>query len=262
MPGAPEQLEHRGLRKFRRAAGAAVDRIEHAAELARGVVELGRPIVTRAGRPRRRGEPRHQRRAVLLDLLRLLAEQPRDLAQHVDEGRPAVARALRKISAAPDRLAVGREKHGQRPAAVLAEVMQRRHVDLVDVGPLLAIDFDVDEQLVHHAPRWRRPRNSRAPSRGTSGRRRSRPRAGSACWCAWPRPAPRAPRATSRPDCPCAAADRARLVGEAIELRGGGRIHHDGVSALVRTEDNSFRRERMPLPEAGVFAKASMMPSN
>ena len=29
-------------------------------------------------------------------------------------------------------------------------MMQRRHVDLVDVGPLLAVDLDVDEQLVHH----------------------------------------------------------------------------------------------------------------
>jgi len=33
---------------------------------------------------------------------------------------------------------------------MLAEVMQRRHVDLIDVGPLLAIHFDIDEQLVHH----------------------------------------------------------------------------------------------------------------
>src|SRR4051812_42432926 len=29
--------------------------------------------------------------------------------------------------------------------------MQRVHVDLVDVGPLLAVDLDVDEQLVHQA---------------------------------------------------------------------------------------------------------------
>jgi hypothetical protein len=28
--------------------------------------------------------------------------------------------------------------------------MQRRHVDLIDVRPLLAIDFDVDEEFVHH----------------------------------------------------------------------------------------------------------------
>ena len=82
---------------------------------------------------------------------RLVAEQPRDFAQHVDEGRPAVARRLRKVGAAPDRLAGGREKHRQRPAALLAQMMQRLHVDLVDVRPLLAIDLDVDEQLVHHA---------------------------------------------------------------------------------------------------------------
>ena len=55
-----------------------------------------------------------------------------------------------------------------------------------------------------------RPRSSRAPSRGTSGRPHSRPRAGSACWCAAPRRALRAPMATSRPDCAGAAADTAR----------------------------------------------------
>ena len=38
---------------------------------------------------------------------------------------------------------------GQPPCS--PEQMQRIHVDLVDVGPLFAIDFDVDEQLVHHA---------------------------------------------------------------------------------------------------------------
>ena len=37
-----------------------------------------------------------------------------------------------------------------RPAAVLAHQVQRRHVDLVDVGPLFAVDLDVDEQVVHH----------------------------------------------------------------------------------------------------------------
>ena len=35
-------------------------------------------------------------------------------------------------------------------ARLLAQMMQRAHVDLVDVGPLLAIDLDADEQLVHH----------------------------------------------------------------------------------------------------------------
>ena len=68
-----------------------------------------------------------------------------DLVQHIDKGRFAVTRGLGKVSAAPDRLAGGGEKHGQLPAALLAQMMQRRHVDLIDVGAFLAIDFDVDE---------------------------------------------------------------------------------------------------------------------
>ena len=94
--GAPQELEQSGLRKFRRAAGAAVDRIDDAAELTRGVVELGGADRDGAGLPRGGGQPLHQRGAIVLDLLRLFAEQPGDLAQHVDEGGPAVARGFGK----------------------------------------------------------------------------------------------------------------------------------------------------------------------
>ena len=117
----------------------------------RGAVELRRADHHASLRPRALRQPRHQRAAVLLDALRLLPVHALDLAQHVDEGRLAVARALGEIGAAPERLAGGREEHGERPAAVLAQQMQRRHVDLIDVGALLAVDFDVDEQIVHHA---------------------------------------------------------------------------------------------------------------
>ena len=85
LPGAPQQLEQRGLRKFRCAAGAAVHRIDEAAELARGVVELGHADCYAAGRPCRGGKTLHQSGAVVLDLLRLLAKQARDLAQHIRE---------------------------------------------------------------------------------------------------------------------------------------------------------------------------------
>jgi len=34
---------------------------------------------------------------------------------------------------------------------VLAEMMQCRHVDLIDVGALLAVDLDVHEQVIHDA---------------------------------------------------------------------------------------------------------------
>src|SRR5262249_52555694 len=65
--------------------------------------------------------------------------------------RSTVPRGLREVSASPDRLAIAIEKHGQRPAAVLTKMVQSRHVDLVNIGPLLAVDFDVDEQFVHDA---------------------------------------------------------------------------------------------------------------
>src|SRR5262245_17985743 len=34
-------------------------------------------------------------------------------------------------------------------------MMQRRHVDLIDVGAFLAVHFDVDEEIVHHLCGWR-----------------------------------------------------------------------------------------------------------
>ena len=76
--------------KFRRAAQAAVGRVDRAAELhARAGRARCAPIVTLPAGRAPAVEPLHQRIAVLLDLVRLLAKQPRNLAQHVDEGRPA-----------------------------------------------------------------------------------------------------------------------------------------------------------------------------
>ena len=150
-PRAPQHLQQRRLRKFGRAAQAAVDGIEHVADLRRRGIELAQADGDFAGRPRLLGKPRQQRVAVLRDLVRFFAEQPRHFAQHVGESRPPEARRVRKISAAPHRLALRRQEHGERPAALLAKQMQRVHVDLVDVGPFLAVDFDVDEQFVHHA---------------------------------------------------------------------------------------------------------------
>jgi len=150
LPGAPEELEQHRLRELGGAAGAAMDRIDDAAELLGGAVELRPADHHPALRPRGFGKPRHQGRSVLLDRLGVVAEDARNVFKHIHEGGLAVAAGLRKIRAAPERLACGREEHRQRPAAVLAHEMQRRHVDLVDVGPLLAVDLDVDEQRIHH----------------------------------------------------------------------------------------------------------------
>ena len=182
------------------------------------------PIGHPARLARGAGEPLHQRGAVLLDLLRLFAKQPRDLVQHIDKARPAVARRRRKIRAAPDRLAVGGEKHGQRPAALLAQMMQRRHVDLIDVRPFFAIDFDVDEQLVHD-PRdgvilEAFVRHHVAPvARRVADREQDR-LAGALGFAQ----APPGPTPTNRLDCACAAGDTGSFPAPAGFRAGLGRL--------------------------------------
>ena len=71
--------------------------------------------------------------------------------QNLIEPRHA-ARALRRpIRAAIKRLQLGRQKHAHRPAAVPREHLHRVHVNLIEVRPLLAIDFDRHEVLIEHA---------------------------------------------------------------------------------------------------------------
>ena len=209
LAGAPEQFEQAALGKLRRAAQSPVLRVDRARDAARHAIELGEPDHDLALGPRLLGKPRHQGIAVLADAVRLLAEQPRELAQHIGECRAAVARLLREVRAAPHRLARGRQEHRERPAALLAEQMQRVHVDLVDVGPLLAVDLDADEQLVHHARRRlvleALVRHHMAPVAGrVSDREQDR-----LVRAASPRRAPPVPTRASRPDCAGAAADTA-----------------------------------------------------
>ena len=76
-----------------------------------------------------------------------------DGAQHLGEARPAPALLRREIGAAPEGMAVGRQEHGERPAALLAQQGQGRLIDGIEVGPLLAVDLDVDVELVHQRGR-------------------------------------------------------------------------------------------------------------
>ena len=102
----------------------------------------------------------------------------------------------------------GVEEHRHRPAALPGQRLGGLHVDGVDVRTLLAVHLDADEALVHQRGRRRGPRRTRAPSRGTSGRRRSRPRAGRVRHAPGPRRRRPRPRATSRPGCRRAGAGR------------------------------------------------------
>ena len=147
---APEQPEHVPLWELRRAAEAAVDGVDRAHEPRRDVGQQRVVDIDPRARMALRRQRADDRLGIAGDLVRLLAIDPRHLAKHVPKRRLAVARRRWKVRAAPERTRVGIEEHGQRPAAVLGKAVQRRHVDGVDVGALLAVDFDVDEQLVHH----------------------------------------------------------------------------------------------------------------
>ena len=147
---AGEELDHHRIREFRRAGEAAMRRVEGADEALADGVEIGKAkVAARRPAPPGLAEALDQEAPVVGDPLRLAVEDARHLAQHVDEARPAEFRLLREVGAAPERLAAGGQEHGQRPAALLAEEMQRAHVDVVDVGALLAVDLDVHEELVH-----------------------------------------------------------------------------------------------------------------
>ena len=146
---APEQPEEIPLRKFRRAGQAAVQAVDGADHAAGEIGQHG--VVDVGGVPEACAllERVDQQAGVVGDLVGLLAVDAGDLAQHVGEAGAAVAGRRREIGAAPERARLAVEEHGERPAALLAEGVQRAHVDGVDVGALLAVDLDVHEQLVH-----------------------------------------------------------------------------------------------------------------
>src|SRR3954466_874694 len=73
-----------------------------------------------------------------------------DSTQEVDKAGPTEARLLGKVGPTPERLGLGRQKHGQGPATPFAHGLERTHVNMVDVRPLLPVNLDVDEERVHH----------------------------------------------------------------------------------------------------------------
>ncbi len=71
-----------------------------------------------------------------------------DVQEQPFETRPPVAVVRREIGAARERLQVRRQKHRHRPTALARQHLHRGHVNLIEVGPLLAIDLDADEVLI------------------------------------------------------------------------------------------------------------------
>ena len=67
------------------------------------------------------------------------------------ETRLSVAIFRGKIRAAEKWLQLGREPHVHRPAAAAGRGLDEGHVNAIDVGTFLAIDFDVDELSIEKA---------------------------------------------------------------------------------------------------------------
>ena len=55
----------------------------------------------------------------------------------------------REVGAAPEGKGIRGKEHGEGPSSLFAEAVEGRHVDAVYIGALFAIDFDIDEVLVH-----------------------------------------------------------------------------------------------------------------
>ena len=146
----PQEPEKAGLGKFRRARGAAVQGVDQAAGSPGGLVQELDGEAAAAGRPAQPGQGLADRGNVLQHHFILIVERFRYGLQQVGERGPAEVGRRGKIGAAPERLALGSEKHGQGPSALGAHQGQRGLVDGVQIGSLLAVHLDVDEQAVHH----------------------------------------------------------------------------------------------------------------
>src|SRR5216683_6201024 len=151
LPVAQHELPDHRLRELRRAAEAPV-----------GVVELRRDRLERLAEDRGSEELGRGPQALglaegLADLARRLDDlsatrRPgvRERGEQARESGEPVPVDRRKIRAAVERRAVGRQEHGHRPPAVTGHRLDGLHVDLIDVRALLAVDLHVHEVPVHH----------------------------------------------------------------------------------------------------------------
>ena len=138
------------LRKFRRSAEAAVDGTIPLLESEPGLLE--HPAVQ--GQPRLRLR-RDEAGQLLMNVpgrsqqvLPPIRPQALDLLEHRQEARLAVAGGRRKIGPAVKRFQVRGEKTVERPAPLPARGLNKSHVDVIHIGPFLAVHFDADEMFV------------------------------------------------------------------------------------------------------------------
>ncbi len=147
--GLPKEMEDARVWKFGSAPKAAVGWIDRADEFAGDGGKLFLRKFRRGAVVQPGHKPRFEISGVLRDRLLLLRVNAGDVDEHVLETWAVETRLVRKICAAEKWHPVGSEEHRKRPSALLAKLLQGRHIKRVDVGPLLPVDLDVHKQLVH-----------------------------------------------------------------------------------------------------------------
>ena len=78
-----------------------------------------------------------------------------DCLEHAHETRTVVAIVGGEVGPSENRLTRWQQEHRHGPAAAAGHHLDRGHVDLVEIGPFLAIHLDAHEVLVHDlGNRW------------------------------------------------------------------------------------------------------------
>ena len=147
----PEKGKDGRLRKLGGAPQAAVLRVNGLDQGCRMLVDLGGGYLLGACRRFCLPQSRRDRIGVLVDFLWLFIPDAGYFGKHIAETGPAKFGFGWKIGAAPKWQRFRGEKHGEWPAPLLAQAMERCHIDAVDVRPLFAVDLDVDEARVHQS---------------------------------------------------------------------------------------------------------------
>ncbi len=96
---------------------------------------------------------RHHRRGCVVHITATTPPRVGDCVEQLHERRHPAARFPRVVRTAVERRTVRGEEARHGPAALPRHRDRGVHVDGVEVGPLLAVDLDAHEVLVHHGRR-------------------------------------------------------------------------------------------------------------
>ena len=150
LTAAEQELDRRGGRELRRSPEAAVRAVVLAPEgldcLAQDfLVEVALGRLQQGASTQPLGDPH----AALADLVAALVPRARDRVEHRGPARHPHARIRREVGAGEERHLLGGEEDVQGPPALAGHGLAGLHVDRVEVRPLLAVELDAHEALVH-----------------------------------------------------------------------------------------------------------------